>query len=479
MKPHGTIREDGIAVEARKKLKSLTSYHKIRWPFRYLLLGLLVAVVVTAVMYPLSFGLLVFTLGFFNYLFLLVFRLSNVLGSSSKNTSEISDLNLPADLPLVSIVLPLKNEGDVIKATIDKIEAMDYPAQQKELYIVVEKTDLLTRRTLRDLDLPVFAQILLIPEEPPFTKARALMHALPKLKGRFLTVYDAESRPEPDQFRKAISVMAAHPEKNLCLQSKIKISNQEDGWIARNFAVEYYEWYELHLKELSDGGYPFGLGGNSFFVETDILRKAGGWDPYNVTEDAELSVRLRQKGVEFKILESYTAETCPDSSSAWINQRTRWNKGLMVTQFVHFFRTFKSRGFPVSAWVNFWMPMVCNSLLPFFNLFIPIFILFSGVPWVLFLAMSILLWGILIINLISSTYLNKIVYKRLKIKAGAWQIFLDVIRYLVLHLAAGFKAYGEYFYAPLYWHKTHHEETEVETPVIPIHKKDPVYNYKT
>lgn len=473
------IASDPVARFSRSRLKGRSAYHKIRLHYRLIIALIAIGVIAAALVWPLSFGIFLFTLGFLNYLFLLVFRMSNVLGTSPKKSDFLIPNIPPEKLPTISIILPLKNEGIVIWPTIKAIESLDYPESLKELIIVVEQTDLLTRKTLNEMELPTFSQIKVIPEDPPFTKARALMHALPLVTGQFLTVYDAESRPEQDQLKKAISVMAAHPGKNLCLQSKIRISNLEEGWMSRNFASEYYEWYELHLKELSDGGYPFGLGGNSFFIATDVLRGAGGWDPYNVTEDAELSIRLVQKEVKFKILDSYTEEASPLSLKDWINQRTRWNKGLFVTQLVHMVRTLGAKQFGKSAWVNFWLPMCCNTMLPFFNFFIPLYIIFSGIPWALFVAISILLWGILIINLVSSAVLNRIVYKRLGIKVGYFRIFLDVIAYLFLHLAAGFKAYAEYFYAPLHWHKTHHEERKSkDAPVLPIQDKKPMFNLK-
>jgi cellulose synthase/poly-beta-1,6-N-acetylglucosamine synthase-like glycosyltransferase len=61
----------------------------------------------------------------------------------------------------------------------------------------------------------------------------------------------------------------------------------------------------------------------------------GGWDPFNVTEDADLGFRLARRGWGTAVLSSTTWEEAPASLSRWFRQRTRWLKGWMQTFLVH------------------------------------------------------------------------------------------------------------------------------------------------
>ena len=420
--------------------------------------------------YPRTIGLSIFALAVLNYLILLAFRLANNLEPVGERPSTESVTAVEDSGLFFSILVPLKREGDVVVDTMNAIANLDYPAHLQEVIIIVEETDIYTRDALGRISLPANARICLIPELAPFTKARALLHGLEEAKGDYLTVYDAESRPEPKQLRKA-ALRLSSAKKRLCLQARIRINNKETNWISRNFSAEYYEWYERHLQRLSLLDRPFGLGGNSFFVSKKEIEAAGAWDPFNVTEDADMAVRLIENGVAMQLLDSETTEDCPVRMDEWINQRTRWNKGLLVTQMIHLpraavFRTFGNRG-----WVHFWLPMICAGLLPFFNAFIPVFIWFSRLPFEWILLMSALLWVLLLASVVASALINRMSYRKLGISTRLAATFADALRYLGLHFVAGFKAWGEYFLAPLHWYKTPHEISEKETVIL----KKPVY----
>lgn len=443
-------------------LGNKTALLKIGKRTRILLLSLVVTIIVTGVFFSQTLGLFFFGVGFVNYILLLSFRVSNNFFRRTKK--EIIASPSMEEWPKFSILVPLKNEDEVIHATLQAIENLDYPSDRKEVLIVVEDTDIVTQQSLSQVDLPFSFRVIYIPEVPPFTKGRALLYALDVATGTYITVYDAESRPEPSQLKKA--AMALRNAKNeTCFQSKIRISNAETNWLTRNFAGEYYEWYERHLSELSAQGLPFGLGGNSFFVSKKALEAAGAWDPFNVTEDADLSVRLSEDGVKLQILDSVTTETCPDTPKGWINQRTRWNKGLFITQLVHLGRTFMSDSWRGEAWVSFWLPMISAALVPFFNVYIPLYMTWGELPlWNVYI-MSVALWGLFTLNLIFTCVINYLTYRRMGVSAHPISILKDWLLYLMLHIGAGVKAYAEYFVSPLYWHKTEHLEEKNPNPV--------------
>lgn len=459
---------DSIAQDQLILLKSKSAFHKIKPFIRVLLFCLVCAVLIISVLFPYSFGMPVFFIGFLNYLFLLIFRIQNNI---SKLPVETPGNPLPSETDTLSfsIIVPLKNEDEVIRATLDAIRALEYPEKLKQIIIVVESTDTVTLRTLSRLKLEDNIHVLLIPEAAPYTKGRALLHGIKAATGDILTVYDAESRPEPDQLRKAAALLASEG-PGLCLQAKIHISNKSSNWITRNFAGEYYEWYERHLRTLSHEGYSFGLGGNSFFIRRQELINAGAWDPFNVTEDADLAVRLIENGIRIRQFDSVSTETCPESWSDWSNQRTRWNKGLFITQLVHVPGTLISAKFCFRQWVNFWLPMIGSAMVPFYNLFIPVFMVSAGLSYFTLVTMSKSLWILLGINLSSSVLLNHLTYQRIDIRRSIFTTITDVIAYLGIHLIAGFKAYAEYFLSPLHWHKTKHIEIENSVPAEILHE---------
>ncbi len=449
---------DPIASDQHHLLKNKSAKDKIRPGVRAIIFISISCLFVLSLFFPYSIGLPVFCIGFINYIYLLFFRVQNNTSVIPEVKNEFTE-NQNWIKPSFSIIIPLKNEDEVIRGTLDAIRTLNYPEELKQIIIVVENTDHLTLSILTGMDLDDNMQVVLIPEAAPFTKGRALLHGIKAATGDILTIYDAESRPEPDQLLKAAAKLSSEG-PGLCLQAKIHISNKSTNWITRNFAGEYYEWYERHLKTLSHDGYSFGLGGNSFFIRRKELINAGAWDPFNVTEDADLAVRLIENGIRIRLFDSITTESCPEQWSDWSNQRTRWNKGLFVTQLVHLPGSIMNGKFSVSQWVNFWLPMIGSAMVPFYNLFIPVFMVSAGLSYYTLIAMSTSLWVLLGLNITSSTILNRITYQRLNISASLWTTLSDVLAYLLIHLLAGFKAYAEYFISPLHWHKTQHKEIE-------------------
>jgi cellulose synthase/poly-beta-1,6-N-acetylglucosamine synthase-like glycosyltransferase len=154
-------------------------------------------------------------------------------------------------------------------------------------------------------------------------------------RGDYLVIYDAEDRPEPDQLRKAVERFRGASPETVCLQARLAIYNADDGWLARMFALDYAVWFRALLPGLDKLGVPMPLGGTSNHFRTATLRVAGGWDPFNVTEDADLGIRLAQLGYRVSMLDSTTFEEAPARLDPWLKQRSRWLKGYMQTWLVH------------------------------------------------------------------------------------------------------------------------------------------------
>ena len=440
-------------------LGSQSAQYKIKISQRLLFIVAWLVFTVAGIIWVKTIGLFIFFAGMLNYFVLLFFRIKNAFPKSTNELLLIEPANMV--WPTFSIIFPLKGEDEVIHETIKSIHALEYPKDLVQVIVVVEETDEITQHSLSQIQLPPYFQVLKIPTLPPYTKGRALLYALEQASGKYITVYDAESRPEPMQLKKAAITLLSNPNP-ICCQAKIRISNKSQNWLTRNFAVEYFEWYEKHLNKLSDKGLPFGLGGNSFFIDKQSLVDAYSWDPFNVTEDVDLSVRLVKHGVKLSILDSYTDENCPDNMNNWVKQRTRWNKGLFITQLVHLRKTFMHKNFSFNGWMGFWLRMVCGSLLPFYNIYIALYMFFARNTILHAVYFSIALWSLLLFNLLISLGINMNAYKKLGIKQSVLMNFFDIFRYLLLNIVAGFEAFWEYFAHPLKWNKTVHIETVSE-----------------
>jgi cellulose synthase/poly-beta-1,6-N-acetylglucosamine synthase-like glycosyltransferase len=200
---------------------------------------------------------------------------------------------------------------------------------------VLESDDQETWRALSSLELGAPFEIVTAPAFGPRTKPKALNVALPLVRGALTVVYDAEDKPEPDQLRRAVAMFRNGDRRLACLQAPLTIDNTADNWLTRMFTAGYAGQFDILLPALAAMRLPLPLGGSSNHFRTAVLRRAGGWDPYNVTEDADLGIRLYRLGYHTGVLPSATYEEAPARFSAWLRQRTRWYKGWMQTWLVH------------------------------------------------------------------------------------------------------------------------------------------------
>ncbi len=241
-------------------------------------------------------------------------------------------------LPPYSILVPLYREAAVVPKLVRALAALDYPHAKLEVIFLVEADDAETSAALAAVPMPFPGWVLTVPDIGPRTKPKALAAALPFVRGKYVTIYDAEDVPDPDQLRRAVARFAEGPRDLACLQASLAIDNARDCPLTALFAAEYAALFDATLPNLAAMGQPFPLGGTSNHFATAILRKVGGWDPYNVTEDADLGLRLARFGYRAGVLDSVTWEEAPNRHGAWIGQRSRWLKGWMQTAIVHFSR---------------------------------------------------------------------------------------------------------------------------------------------
>ena len=239
-------------------------------------------------------------------------------------------------LPTYTVLVPLYREGPaVVGALLSSLSRLDYPRTRLEILLLVEAGDRVTQESLSRVALPPAMRTVTCPDGLPRTKPRALNIGMALTAGEFLVVYDAEDRPEPGQLRLAAAAFAQVDEDVGCLQASLAIHNAADGWLARLFRLEYAMLFDVTLPGLTRLAVPVPLGGTSNHFRRRALSAAGGWDAWNVTEDADIGLRLSRRGYRTAMLASTTLEEAPATLRRWFPQRVRWMKGWMQTALVH------------------------------------------------------------------------------------------------------------------------------------------------
>lgn len=306
----------------------------------YLLYALASALLLSLVLFPIpaliALNLLV-TLSFlatFGLKWLLVWY-----GARHNIDIRVSDEELrqldDEDLPTYTVLVPMYNEPEVLPVLVGALRRLDYPASKLDIKLVLEQDDLRTIEAAKSMKLEPTFEIIRVPASEPRTKPKACNYALRFARGELVTIYDAEDQPEPDQLKRAVVAFRRADPNVACVQARLNYYNAHENWLTRMFALEYTLWFDFYLPALEHLRIPIPLGGTSNHFRLAVLRKIHAWDPYNVTEDADLGVRLVQNGYRVSVVNSTTLEEANVSIPNWIRQRSRWFKGYMQTWLVH------------------------------------------------------------------------------------------------------------------------------------------------
>ncbi len=251
------------------------------------------------------------------------------------------------DLPRVTVLVPVYKEPESVRQLIESLEAMEYPHDRLEVLVLLEADDQVTIDAVRALEPRSFVREVVVPAAEPRTKPKACNYGLYEATGDVVVIYDAEDKPEPLQLRRAAHCIASSPPDVVCVQAKLDFYNPRQNRITKWFTLDYGTWFNLMLPGLVGMGAPVPLGGTSNFFRREALESLGAWDPFNVTEDADLGLRLAREGYRTVILDSTTYEEANSDLINWIKQRSRWYKGYLQTAAVHLRqprRTFRELG---------------------------------------------------------------------------------------------------------------------------------------
>ncbi|MFO1242549.1 MAG: glycosyltransferase [Rickettsiales bacterium] len=436
---------------------------------RYLFFAILFEIIAATCFFPhIGIPLIIGAAGFLfagTLLFKMVlFSIGDMLIHSQQQV-EVVDEEV-TDFPVYSILVPLYHEEKSISGLLKALRTLDYPKEKLDVKLVVEADDVMTIDAIKAAKPEPYFEIIRVPPSHPRTKPKACNYALRFARGTYLTIYDAEDRPEPDQLKKAVAMFRRSPPDVICLQARLNYYNRKENLLTRLFAIEYGTLFDFLLPALYHMHIPIPLGGTSNHIALEALRNMGAWDPYNVTEDADLGIRLAALGYRTMPLDSQTLEEAPLDLRAWLLQRSRWIKGYLQTWLVYMrhpvslHRTFGATGF----WgMQFFiggssMVYVAAPFLWLLSLFWLLGLLPVQVhlrePWVE-LSYVVLILGILLQWWMAFRTVEHRHWRTMGIAVALFPF------YWVLHSIASARALWQLFLKPYHWDKTEHGLTKM------------------
>ncbi len=371
-----------------------------------------------------------------------------------------------AELPIYTILVPLYKDAAVVSVLARALRRLDYPRSKLDIKLVLEDDDLETIQACKRAGLEANVELIRVPPGLPRTKPKALNYALSFARGELLTIYDAEDIPEPGQLKRAVQLFAQAPPSWVCVQARLNYFNWDENWLTRLFTLEYSLWFDWYLPGMESLNIPIPLGGTSNHFHTGVLRRLGGWDPFNVTEDTDLGLRFTQYGWRVATLDSTTFEEANSRVGNWIRQRSRWIKGYMQTYLVHMRHPVRlARRIGIRAFLGFQFFIGGAFVAPLS--FLPLAALFCAwqiteAPWIAALFPD-WLWLIALSNFLAAgiglcLFHMWAAWKRGK-RALAWWALLLPVYYFLMSLAA-YKGAWQLVRRPHYWEKTEHGLTQ-------------------
>ena len=382
------------------------------------------------------------------------------LAFSSRRTGTAS----AAQLPKISILVPLFHEPAIAGRLIRRLQRLNYPRELLDICLVVEANDRVTQQALDAVKLPRWIRQIRVPDAELKTKPRALNYALDFCKGTIIGVYDAEDAPEPDQLHKVARRFHERGPEVACLQGVLDFYNSRSNWLSRCFTIEYATWFRVVLPGLERLGLVIPLGGTTIFFRRAALEEIGGWDAHNVTEDADLGIRLARRGYRTELLPTLTEEEANCRPWPWVRQRSRWLKGYAITWAVHMQNPRRLWG-DLGAWRFFGIQLLFLGTLSQF-LLAPLLWSFWALPLGLPHPLQKTVPEIGLFAITVLFFLCEIISILVGVMAlapnrhrGLWLWLPTMHFYFPLASIAAYKGIWELISRPFYWDKTEHGQS--------------------
>ncbi len=367
----------------------------------------------------------------------------------------------PARLPVITLLIPLYREKAIADHLLNRLEAIDYPRELLDVCLVMEASDHTTRAAVGRARLLTWMRLITVPDGTIKTKPRALNYALDFAHGSIVGVYDAEDAPAPDQLRRVAHHFANADPAVACLQGMLDYYNPRANWLTRCFTIEYAAWFRVILPGYARMGLVVPLGGTTLFFRRHALERLGAWDAHNVTEDADLGIRLARHGFRTEFVNTVTEEEANGRFWPWVKQRSRWLKGYAITYGVHMrhpVRLWRDLG----PWRFFGLQVLFAGTLAQF-LLSPLLWSFWLIPFGLPHPIGTILpapalWtlaGLFLATELVSLAIAWVALGRAG-KRGLWPWAISLQLYFPLATIAAYKGLLELTWKPFYWDKTAH-----------------------
>ena len=409
-----------------------------------------------------------------NLIATLVFKIAVFLAGYKKPPDRPIDVPL-AEKPVVSLIVPLFREAAIANALVLRLSRLTYPKSLLDVVLVLEAKDNKTRQMINEVSLPPWMRVVSVPDGQLTTKPRALNYALAHTRGDIIGVLDAEDAPAIDQIERVVEAFHQAPSEVACVQGILDFYNTKSNALARCFTIEYAIWFRIVLAGAARLGLPIPLGGTTVFLKRAALKHVGGWDAHNVTEDADLGIRLYRFGYRTILIPTVTREEANNRIVPWVRQRSRWLKGYIITYLVHMRRPFrllreigarKFLGFQVFFLTTILQFTLAPALWSFWLVFVGVTTpLFEVIPadWVKGLL------ALFILAELVSLLTGFVAVARTQ-HEGLMQWVPMMFFYFPLGVFAVYKAWSELVFKPFYWDKTEHGRSEPDVPGGDIHE---------
>lgn len=456
---HSSLNHEQSAVKTvqrhQKKFLSILALFVILSFLIDFKLSLLVLVIIISVLYFID---LLFNL----FLILRSLRYHPEIVIENKEIASLEEKYLP----IYTVFCPLYKEWKILPQFVEAMSKLDWPKDKLDVQLLLEEDDENTIREAITMNLPAYFRIILVPNSEPKTKPKACNYGLGHAKGEYAVIYDAEDIPDPDQLKKAYLVLSNPKNRTVvCAQSKLNFYNSNQNLLTRFFSAEYALWFNLILPGLYSIKSPIPLGGTSNHFRVKDLEILRGWDPFNVTEDCDLGIRIAKLGYQTAIINSLTMEEATSTLGNWMRQRSRWLKGYIQTYLVHMrhpqeFSTGANNskflifqlvvgGKIISTIINPFLWILTISYFAFRSTVGPAIEFLYPAP-VLYIAVSSLIFG----NFLYAYY-YMVASARIHNEELIKYLFLIPLYWLMMSLAV-WKALIQLIFKPHYWEKTIH-----------------------